>query len=232
MITFVSLDNIITDLIKVIRGSSISQSETISRRQVEEWVNEYRSILLKQDLDKGKVPNPDYIQELPGLRLEVVDRSAGSDLLSTTYMMRTVKEIPKTIDLSFKSGLMYVGTIDGNEISFVAEGRSLWQRFKRFTSRAPLAFLRNRRIYINSVTPLQFINVRGVFQVPTEAGNFINTDAAVTTLGYRDTYPIPSHMIPILKEMILSKELGLISQTPSDDKNDGNNKVSLNTSNS
>jgi hypothetical protein len=231
MITFVTLDNIINDLLKVIRGSSVSQSEDISRRQLEEWINEYRSILLKQDLDKGKVPNPDYIQELPGLELEIVDRSIGSDLRSTTYFMRTVKEIPKTIDLNYKSGLMYVGTIDGNEIQYVAEGRSLWQRFKRFTSNAPLAFLRNRRMYINNVTPLQYINIRGVFQVPTEVGNFINTDAAVTTLGYRDAYPIPSHMLPVLKEMILAKELGIMSQTASDKKNDGNNEVSLNTSN-
>lgn len=232
MINFVTLENIVTDLVKIIRGSSVSQSETISRRQLEEWINEYRAILLKQDLDKGKRPNPDYIQELPGLELEVVDKSTGSDLLSTTYFMRTVKEIPKTIDLNFKSGIMYVGTIDGEEITFVAEGRSLWQRFKRFTSRTPLAFLRNRKIHINSVTPLQYINVRGVFQVPTEVGNFINLDAAVTTLGYRDAYPIPSNMIPVLKEMILSKELGVMSQTPSDNKNDGNNKVSLNASNS
>ena len=228
MIEFVTLDNIVTDLEKIVRGSKISQSETISRRQLEEWVNEYRSLLLKQDLDKGKMPNPDYIQELPGLRLEVVDVSTGSDLLSQSYLMRTVKEMPKTIDLNFKSGFMYVGTIDGREIQFVPEGRSFWQRFKRFTSKEPLAFLRNKHIHINCVTPLQFITVRGIFEVPTEVGNFINTDAAVTTLGYRDAYPMPANMIPVLKEMILSKELGIMIQQPSDSKNDGNNKVVMN----
>jgi hypothetical protein len=231
MIEFITLGNIIDDLIKVIRGSKVSQSETVSRRQVEEWVNEYRSLLLKQDLDKGKMPNPDYIQELPGLKLEMVDKSIGSDLLSSTYMMRTIKEIPKTVDLNFKSGIMYVGTIDGLEIQLVPEGRSVWQQFKRFTSRSPLAFLRNRRMHISCATPLQFITIRGVFQVPTEVGNFINTDADVTTLGYRSAYPMPADKIPVLKEMILSKELGIMSQAPSDNKADGNNEVSLNTSN-
>ena len=48
MIQFVTLDNIITDLLKIARGSKVSQSETISRRQLEEWVNEYRALLIKQ----------------------------------------------------------------------------------------------------------------------------------------------------------------------------------------
>jgi hypothetical protein len=232
MISFVTLDNIVTDLLKVVRGSKISQSETISRRQLEEWVNEYRAILLKQDLDKGKVPNPDYIQELTGLRLEVVDRTEGAapTSLHGSFLMRTVLAIPKTIDLNFSSGLMYVGTLDGEEIQLVSEGRSVWQRFKRFTSRAPLAFLRNRHLYINYVTPMQYIAVRGVFEVPTEAGNFANTSADTTTLGYSSPYPIPANMIPVLKEMILSKELGVMIQQPSDNKNDSNNNVSLNAS--
>jgi hypothetical protein len=228
MATFITLDNIITDLLNTIRGSKVSQSETISRVQIEEWVNEYRALILKQDLDKGKTPNPDYIQELPGLQLEVVDQSTGSDLHSGTYVMRTVLHIPKTLDLNFKSGLMYVGTIDGREIQFISETRSLWQKFKRFTSREPLAFLRGKHIYINTVTPMQYITVRGVFEVPTEVGNFVNTNADTVTLGYRDSYPIPANMIPVLKEMILTKELGIMIQQPSDNKNDSINKVSLN----
>jgi hypothetical protein len=231
MIEFVTLDNIITDLLKIARGSKVSQSETVSRRQLEEWVNEYRALLIKQDLDKGKMPNPDYIQELPGLRLEVVDATAGSTLESGTYLMRTIITIPKTIDLNFKSGLMYVGTIDGREIQLVPEGRSFWQKFKRFTSKEPLAFLRNRQLYINCVTPMQFITVRGVFEVPTEAGNRSGDGADTQFLDYRMPYPMPADKIPVLKEMILAKELGVMIQQPSDNKNDGNNKVSLNASN-
>jgi hypothetical protein len=228
MVEFVTLDNIITDLLNVVRGAKVTQSETITRRQLEEWVNQYRSILLKQDLDKSKAPNPDYIQEIPGLVLEVVDRSNEVDLKSTTYFLRTKLSLPKTIDLNFSSGLMYVGTIDGREIQLVPEGRSRWQQYKRFTSNDPLAFIRNKHIYINTVTPITAITVRGIFEVPTEVGNFINTNSEVVTMGYRDAYPIPANMVPVLKEMILSKELGIIAQSPSDNKNDSANKLSLN----
>lgn len=217
-----------TDLIAVIRGSKVTQSETISRRQVEEWINEYRALLIKQDMDKGKMPNPDYIQEIPALQLEVIDRSTGADMMSETYFMRTKLTVPKTIDLNFKPGLMYVGTIDGKEIQFVPESRTSFQQYKRFTGSDPLAFLRNRKIHVNNVTPMDSITIRGIFEVPTEVGNFINPNADVVTFGYRDAYPIPANMVPALKEMILSKELGIMSQSPSDNKNDGSNDVSLN----
>jgi hypothetical protein len=225
---FFTLDNIVNDLLNVIRGSKVSQSETISRRQIEEWVNEYRALLIKQDLDKGKMPNPDYIQEIPGLLLEVADRTDEVDLKSKTYLMRTKLVVPKAIDLNFKPGLTYVGTIDGREIQLVPESRARWQQYKRFTSGDNLAFLRNKHLYVNTVTPMAAVTVRGIFEVPTEVGNFINSNSNTVTMGYDDVYPIPANMVPVLKEMILSKELGVIAQSPSDNKNDGNNKLSLN----
>lgn len=228
MITFITLDNIITDLLNVIRGAKVTQSETISRRQVEEWVNIYRALLIKQDLDKGKMPNPDYIQEIPGIILDVVDKTEGMNLPSSTYYLKTRQAIPKTIDLNFKSGLTYVGTADGREIQLVPESRARWQEYKRFTGKDKVAFLRNKHLYINSVSPMSSVTVRGIFEVPTEAGNFINSNADTITMGYSDPYPMPANMVPVLKELILSKELGIIAQSPSDNKNDGTNKLSLN----
>ena len=78
---FITLNTIITDLLLVIRGSKISDSETISKRQLEEWIHQYRSLLIKQDIDKGKMPNPDYIQEIDHLKLESIDTSPFSTFL-------------------------------------------------------------------------------------------------------------------------------------------------------
>lgn len=228
MITFITLDNIITDLLNTIRGSKITQSETINRRQIEEWVNEYRALLIKQDLDKGKMPNPDYIQEIPSLELEVVDKTEGAEMPSNSYWLRTKLTLPKTLDLNFKPGFTFVGTTDGREVMLVPEGRAQWQQYKRFTANDNIAFLRNRRLYLSVVAPIEALTVRGVFEVPTEVGNYINTFADQGTMTYRDAYPIPANMVPVLKEMILSKELGIMSQAPSDNKADGSNDVSLN----
>jgi len=230
MANFITLNTIVTDLLNTVRGSKISQSETISRRQIEDWVNQYRGVLIKQDLDKGKMPNPDYIQEIPSLRLEVVDKTTESELASDAYFMRTVLELPNTLDLNFKSGFTYVGTLDGKEIQLVPEGRVYWQKFKRFTKKEALAFLRNKHIYVSNVTPLSHITVRGIFEIPMEASRFINP--ALSTQTYDtldDRYPIPVSMVPTLKTMILQQELGIMAQAPSDNTNDGANIVTPNS---
>jgi hypothetical protein len=162
MLELVSLNTITTDLLNIIRASKISRSESISKRQLEMWVHQYRAILLKQDLDKGQMPNPDYIQDIPALELEVVDQSAGTDLPSGKYILRSVLELPKTIDLNFKSGFMYVGTIDGREIQLIPEGRSKWQQYKKYTSFDYVCFLRGKKLYVVSPEPIVYLTVRGV----------------------------------------------------------------------
>lgn len=215
MIEQVTLNTIITDLLSVIRGSNVTRSEPISKRQLEAWVHQYRALLIKQDMDKGKMPNPDYIQEISDLKLEVVDRTFGTSFLSETYLLRTEEEIPKTIDLNFKAGFTYVGTMDGKEIQFVPEGRVTWQQYKKYTKDYNLAFLRNERIYLYNVSPITYITVRGIFEVPTEIDN----------ADLDSPYPIPINIIPTLKEMILKNELGIIAQAPTDITNDSKHNI-------
>jgi hypothetical protein len=228
MIEFISLSTISTDLLNIIRSSKISRSESISKRQVEMWIHQYRALLIKQDIDKNKMPNPDYIQELPALVLEVVDRSKGTDLLSQTYVMRTALELPKTIDFNFKSGFTFVGTVDGKEIQLVSQGRSGWQKYKKYTADDAIAYIKSRRLYVESVTPLAEISPRGIFEVPTEVMNFQNTHADYTSGGWDTKYPIPINMIPTLKEMILKKELGITVQSMSDTTNDSASMIQPN----
>jgi hypothetical protein len=229
MISFVTLGTITLDLLNIVRSSNISRSELISPRQIEMWIHQYRAILIKQELDKGKMPNPDYIQELPALELELVDRSKGADLETGNFLLRTKLALPKTIDLNFKSGFMYVGTIDDREIQFVPESRARWQHYKKYTGRDSVAFLKGGHIYLIYPQPIEFISVRGVFEVPTEVGNFTNAHADFTYANWTTPYPISEHMIPVLKSMILQKELGIMVQSMSDTSNDAINTQGPNT---
>jgi len=220
MIKFVTLNTIITDLLDIIRGSNVTRTEPISKRQIEAWVHQYRALLIKQDMDKGKMPNPDYIQEIPALKLEVVDRTFGTAFPSEVYLLRTELTIPKTIDLNHKPGFMFIGTLDGKEIQFVPEGRVTWQQYKKYTKNYNLVFLRSERLYMYNVQPIQYLTVRGIFEVPTEVSNFVNPSSDTTSADLDTAYPIPINIIPILKEMILKNELGIEMAAPTDTKND------------
>lgn len=229
---FVTLRTITNDLLKIVRASNISSSESISLRQLEDWVHQYRGILLKRDLDKGKKPNPDYIQEINHLRLEPVEK-VGDNIISDrnesrTYNYRTILEVPKTIDLNFTSGFTYIGTSLGNEIQLVPEGRVEWQQYKKYTLNDRLCFLRNGHIYLKNNAPLEFITVRGIFEIPSEVGRFVNPITDQPYFNLDSKYPIPVNLIPALKDMIVQKELKIEATAPTDVRNDDmNNPINV-----
>lgn len=219
-----SLNSIINDILKVIRGSEIATTEPISKRQIEEWVHQYRALLLKRDLDKGKYPNPDYIQEISHLQLEAVD-VVGDEITSlgipSNYkILRTKLELPTTLDLNFKSGFTYIGSPMGYELQYISEGRSMWQQYRKYTGSDPVVFLRNNRLYVVSGEPIAFITVRGVFEIPPEVGRFINPITSKPLFTYDSKYPIPNEYIPTIKQMILTHELKVEAIAPSDKTND------------
>lgn len=207
---FISLRAIIYDILNIIRGSKVTNDEIISERQIETWIHEYRALLLKRDLDKGKYPNPDYIQELTnadGTPLSIVPYTQ-----ETRTVYRTSIQIPKTIDFNFKSGITFVGDVEDNQIQLVPESRANWQQYKKYTSKDILAYLKDRYIYLYNPNDLQYIKVRGIFEVPTELPG-IDLDSK---------YPVPINMVNTLKEMILKLELGIEYSAPNDEQNDAN----------
>lgn len=214
----VNLDKIVQDLLLIIRGSKVSQSEVISKRQIEEWIHQYRAVLLKRDIDKEYRINPDYIQEIQGLELEQVERDETISIGSDCYVTRSTEQLPKTIDLSNKPGLLFVGTYTGKQMQLVPYSTAYWQKYKKYNSADKLAFLRNGYLYITNNELLQYINIRGVFEHPLELTDFNNVD-------YRSNYPVPVDKVPFIKEMILKQELGIESKSPADDRNDASHGV-------
>jgi transposase-like protein len=227
-IEFVSLDTIIHDILYIIRGSNVSQSESINDNQIENWIHQYRALLIKQDLDKGKTINSDYTQEIQCLKLIVVDKSEDSTVKTSRYLLRSELEIPKTIDLNFRSGFTYIGTLDGKEIDFIPQYRVKWQKEKYYTQNSPLAYLKNEHIFIDNDHVIEYLSIRGIFEQPQEVANFVNPYTSISEFTRSSKYPIPINMLSTLKEMILKKELGIMVSSPSDNKNNDNNKVSLN----
>lgn len=209
MVTFGTLDTIIDDILLELRNSNIAESEQLSRIQIEQWILQYRTVLIKQDIDKGRDINPDYIQDIENIELQIEDYTIDSIHGSSDKILVTKGRIPKTIDFHFRSGLTYIGDSAGNEIQLMSERRSSVQKFRRYTFYDYSAFVKGQRIYVNGPGDIRTINVRGIFENPASVSGFDVT---------KDTYPVPMNMIPVIKELIFTKEIKL--QVPSDVTND------------
>ena len=105
-----TLNTIIDDILLELRNSSIAESEHISRIQIEQWIHNYRAMLIKQDIDKGRDINPMYVQTLPCIHLDRVECTPGH----IEYVSNI--ELPKLIDFHFRTGLVSVKDMFGNLI--------------------------------------------------------------------------------------------------------------------
>jgi len=214
MIQFNSLNNIIDDILLEARGSNLAESESLSRIQIEQWIIQYRSMLLKQDIDKGRDINEAYVQEIDNISIS--DKDGDDNYISNSDMWIGVSniEIPATIDFHFEDSIVSITDQYYNPIQLMSEKRAKMQKSRRYTNRTAVAFGKNGYIYIVGQGDVDTIIVRGIFENPLHPVFGLTAD---------DIYPIPANMIPTLKELIIKKEIMIYP--PTDITNDGSNDI-------
>lgn len=206
-----SLNNIVDDILLIVRNNNLSESEHLSRIQIEMWIAQYRSILIRQDLDKGRDINPMYIQTMPCIHLDKVDTVAGKIEYKSNI------ELPKLIDFHFRTGLVYVKDMYGNLIQLGHETKMKYQRYRKYTCGDYIAYIKNNRLYIEgSDNQLEWVEIGIIAENPADLNECFDPDSE---------YPVPAHMIPVIKDMIFSKELNIMHQMPSDETNNSRDDV-------
>lgn len=221
-----TLREISYDILSIARDSKISESESLNLRQIESWVIQYRAKYIKQDIDKGKYINPDYVQSLKCIEVEDVDYSVDTNLESGCKLLRTTQTLPSSIDFNYMSGLIYIGTITGEQIELVPANRGYWQKYKKYANNKPIAYLKDRYLYIQNNTLIKYITVRGIFENPLDATNFYDSCANQQCYIVDSIFPFPVNKLPTLKQEILTKEMRLEIEFPTDVKNDSQDKLS------
>ena len=209
--TFNSLNTIIDDIMLELRNSNISESEQLSRIQVEQWIHNYRAMLIKQDIDKGRDINPAYVQSKV-LTLE----NTTSPYISTTTL-------PKTIDFHFKPGIVSIRDNNGRLIQLGSRLKAELQPIRQYAIYDPIAYLQGDYLKLmdGRTAPATSLTVDVIAEDPTTVNTPYDPDGS---------YPCPANMIPTIKDLIFTKELYIMPQeivdTTNDSDDDTQNKVS------
>jgi len=216
MVTFNTLNTLIDDILLTIRNGNIASSENISRIQVEQWIHTYRAFLIKQDIDKDGDINPDYVQNIDGLPLQVIQESDVNNTTAGCFMLETVDKLPKMLDLNHKDSVLSITDMYGNLIQLGIRSKAKYQTNRKYTCNDYIAFLRNGKIRIDGPDVIEYINIAIIAENPLD----------VPECGsYDKPYPLPTDKIPALKDLIFQKELGLRLQMRSDIKNDSKDNL-------
>ena len=206
-----TLSNIIDDILLIARNNSISESEHLSRYQIEMWVHQYRALLIKQDIDKGRDINPMYVQTIRCIHLERKECIPGH------FVYVSDITLPKLIDFHFRTGLISVKDMYGNLIQLGSESKMKLQKYRKYTCKDYIAYLKDSRIYVEGGNnQLEYIEADVILENPADANECFDPD---------EPYPAPAHMIPTIKDLIFSKELNIIPKMPTDTTNNSNDDM-------
>lgn len=217
-----TLNEITYNLLNIVRGGRIADDEQISQRQIGFMVSYYRALLIRRNYERKKEINPQLIQDLGCVELELADRSecCDVDLATGCYVLRTVEEIPKLIEFSDRIALEFVGSIDKvKSFQQISAFQQQFYTYSKYTGKKEAFYYQNNRVYVINNTVLERINIRGIFEDPTEASRFHHCSGE-PCYSMDSTYPIAAHMLAEVNSLILSKEFQVEIQAPTDDEND------------
>lgn len=222
----VTLNDIAYSIFESVRGK-IGDDDNISTDQIKSLIHSTRAMLLKQKFDKNlRVIDDVFTQSLGSIETEQVDSSIHSEIPSGKYLLRTTVDIPETVDRrNYEGSFTRIGPAErkSHKFNLVSYDRAIHSGNGRFNKNEVYAFLLDSRIHLISNSlyhkPIQFIDVVGVFQNPTQVAMFkdSNGDSLYSDDG---RYPISMAMRNILEEMIIKGRLAPQSAVASDVVND------------
>lgn len=203
-----TLNELTDNIIQIARNNNVTESEHLSRYQVQLWINYYRAYMIKQWIDKEReLDDLDemFIQTIEPIHLDKVETSPGK------FVYVGDQELPKLIKFNKRTGVVAVRDMYGNLIQIGDYTKAKLQKYRKATCADYIAWVKGNKIYVEGDSnQLEYISVDVIAEDPTELKNCWTPD---------DEYPIPGSMIPTIVELILKNELGIMVSMPSDTTN-------------
>jgi len=190
-----------------------------------------RSKYLRNDLNNlQKVADNSILQTLCLEVEEVSIAQCGFDYECGT-IMRTVRPIPKPLELHLKSAITSIKPSNRIAIpfNFVSKDRAIYSKYSKF-NKSIYTFIDND-LYVyfisqsNAIKLLDCITITGIFEDPLELKNYKNccgcNDSNICFDIMTTDYPLQSHHIDSIREEIIRNYIRTI-QIPEDKQNNSN----------
>lgn len=211
-----TLSEMVDDILLEARNNNIAESENLSKHQIILWIKSYRSMLIKQKIDKGEVIDDMFTQTIR-MHLSRIQNDPGH------YEYMSDEDLPTLLGTKHLTGLISVKDAFGNIIQVGDETRMKYQRYRKYTCAEYIAYKKGTKVCVEGDNNmLEYIDAKVIAEDPTEDKLCYNPDV--------DEYPLPNYMWPTIKDLIFSKDLNWMIRQASDVTNDtqDNNQNSFN----
>ncbi len=215
--------HLVYDLLGILNHGRPNDDLSLSNSQVSFWIDNTRAELIRNSLNKGQSLNPDIVQIIPCLEVQIVDASECPCEAQGCTILRTKLQLPSTIETNQQNMITQIGSslIPGKPFSIIPFSRAGYANYSRFSKTGTKVFVHNRYVYLITDTMYDKITVSGVFQFPEDLNGYSDCSGASC---YTDDspYPMSNHMIETMKKMILDTNIKVFMTTQEDKVNDAN----------
>lgn len=210
-----TLQELISDLRNTRYGGIFNDDSAMPDGLLAEWIHTKRAYVVRQDLNKGRMMPPQLEQDLGCVPLECASAVECCDIpigISSDLVIKRTPELPQPIYFDgaadrVVSQFTYVGEIDRQTaIELTTTPIAIRSRYLKWTSRLRRAYYLNKRLYVVNAGMLEHINVRGVFEDPTDVVLF-KTCAGEPCYSDDMPYPMTLPLWNIARQMIMDVEM-------------------------
>lgn len=216
---------ILSDIRNLSTSGANPENFRIEDSQLLFWIDETRSTLIAQSLQKRPDINDTWLQTLSCLDLIQVDKSECCEIETGCQILRTELQLPDTVDNNQDNLIIRVEDSIGDIISRSNNFKNKYSNYTRYTTNKPKWFLKNNYIYIINSDFLTNINVTAIFERPSELAAYTSCggNACYTTTS---EYPCSLKMASVISDIILKTKVYPFIQTPRDITNDNSDNFS------
>jgi hypothetical protein len=215
-------------LVSDIRGLATSGSNPVDFRiedsQLLYWCNQSRSKFISQAIQKGQELSDVWIQNITCLELIQVDESECCEVTTGCTVLRTVLQIPETVEVRANNMIIAVTKPNGDIIARTNIVESKYARFSKYTKKKARWFLRNKYIYIINEDFLESINISAIFESPSDLSLYTSCSGS-TCFDLDSAYPCSLKMADDIANYVFKSKVFPFMQMPQDNSNNANNDV-------
>lgn len=224
----ISLKEIIDDILLLVRNNYISESEDLSREQIHLWIDAYRKLMWREELDnrklllkQGRIDIEDLIDdefikriETGPMKLEQLAENTGPE--NTKRTTQTLKDASGyDVFNNAESSILAIHDQNGENIQYMNHIRKYYHEYRKYTFGDMTGYYKDDgHIYIQGIVDknlLQYVYVLALYENNDDSYEDDDTD--------EEDILIPAWMVPGIKERILKNELPFMLSRPSDDSN-------------
>jgi len=221
-----SAQSLITDIRNIASSGPTPVDFRISDDEILHWINETRSMMINQAIQKRQDISDVWIQTIGCLALTEVDTSECCEVTTDCYMLRSEVQLPPTIETDGINMIMQVAGIDGSTvIAKINPFRSRFRAYNKFVKNTPGWYLKNRYLYItNSDLSLGMVSLKGIFENPLDLNSFVdcNNQSCITL---ESEYPMSLKMANDVTNYIINTKVKPYMLNGQDTKNNANDET-------